>query len=146
MRAVVHISVWRRWLASAAVIIAMAVHGAAAAQVAEPAPASSSPAQAKVYAVEYRIGPRWRADKPAGDQEHFRDHSAHLRSLREQGSLVLGARYGDKGLILLSAGSEAAARAMVEQDLAVRNGIFSYELHEFSVFYGGAVQPRPRGP
>jgi len=57
---------------------------------------------------------------------------------------VLGARYADKGFVVLQAGSEQEARAMMEQDVSIRNGVFAYELHDFSVFYGGAVQPRRR--
>jgi len=102
--------------------------------------------QAKLFAVEFKTGPRWVASKQPHEQEHFREHSANLRKLREQGSLVLGARYGEKGLIVLAAESESAARAMIEQDPSVLNGVFSYELHPFLVFYGGAVQPPPRKP
>ena len=102
--------------------------------------------QGKLFAVEFKTGPRWVASKQFHEQEHFREHSANLRKLREQGNLVLGARYGDKGLIVLAAESESAARAMIEQDPSVQNGIFSYELHPFSVFYGGNVQPQPRKP
>jgi len=32
----------------------------------------------------------------------------------------------------------------VEQDASIRNATFRYELHDFNVFYGGAVQPAPR--
>jgi hypothetical protein len=48
---------------------------------------------------------------PAHEQSWFREHSANLRRLREDGSLVLGARYADKGLVVLSAVSEDEAHA-----------------------------------
>lgn len=115
--------------------------------VAQPtAPAPATDPSSKLFAVELKTGPRWVAGKPPPEQEHFREHSANLRMLREQGRLVLGARYSDKGFIVLAADSESAARAMMEQDPAIRNGIFSYELHPFAVFYGGSVQPQPRKP
>lgn len=110
------------------------------------APAIAPAATGPLYAVEFKVGPRWVAGKPPPEQDQFREHSANLRKLREQGSLVIGARYGDKGFILLAAESEAAARALIDADPAVQHGTFVYELNEFSVFYGGAVQPRPRPP
>lgn len=134
----------RSFVSLACVACLLASHAVSRAQ---PVAAASTPAPqiaSRLYAVEFKVGPRWVASKPAHEQEHFREHSANLGKLREQGSLVLGARYGDKGLVVLSAESQAAARAMVEQDVSVKNGTFSYELHEFSVFYGGAVQPVAR--
>ena len=101
-------------------------------------------AAGRLYAVEFKVGPQWVTAKAAHEQAYFREHSSNLGRLREQGSLVLGARYGEKGFVVLSAESEGAARAMVEQDPSVRHGTFAYELHEFSVFYGGAVQPSAR--
>jgi uncharacterized protein YciI len=100
--------------------------------LAAPVPA----AEAKLFAVEFKTGPKWVAEKAPQEQEYFADHSANLRKLREAGSLVLGARYSDKGLIVLSAETEAAARAMIDQDPSVANGVFRYELHAFRVFYG----------
>lgn len=104
----------------------------------------SAPPANKLFAVEFRVGPNWVADKPPGEQAHFRDHSANLRRLREEGILVLGARYSDKGLVVLSAPSESAARALIDEDPAVKYGIFIYELHPFLVFYGGTLSPPPR--
>lgn len=119
---------------------------AAVAQASAPPPSAAAQAPAApLYAVEFRTGPGWVAGKPANEQEHFREHSANLRKLREQGALAIGARYADKGFIVLAAESEAAARAMIDADPAVRHGTFVYELHEFAVFYGGSVQPRARG-
>lgn len=97
-----------------------------------------------LYAIEIKVGPKWVASRSAHEQAFFREHSANLRTLRDQGSLVFGARYGDKGLVVLSAESEAAARALVEQDPSIKHGTFSYDLYEFSVFYGGTVQPVAR--
>lgn len=101
-------------------------------------------AQKPLFAVEFTTGPRWQADKPPPQQPFFREHSANLRALREQGALVIGARHGDKGLIVLAADSLAQARAMIEQDPSVQNGTFVYQLNPFAVFYGGSVQPPRR--
>lgn len=109
-----------------------------AAQVAEPVK--------NLYAVEIRTGTAWDSAKPAHEQAHFRDHSANLKRLRDQGALVLGARYSDKGLVVLQAASEPEAHAMMQADASIQHRVFSYELHEFKVFYAGAVQPKRRGP
>lgn len=115
-------------------------------------PASAQPASAPamsdglLFAVEIKTGPAWESTKPPQEQAFFREHSAHLRKLRDAGQLVFGARYGDKGLIVLAAPDAAAARALVAQDPSIAHGTFAAEVHEFAVFYSGAVQARPRRP
>lgn len=118
------------------------------AAVAQPAPASAAAAgpPSRLYAIEIKTGTSWDAAKPAHEQAHFREHSANLRHLREQGALVMGARYADKGLIVLRAASEADAHAMMQVDPSIQGRVFAYELHEFVVFYGGAVAAPPRRP
>ncbi|MFN0184788.1 MAG: YciI family protein [Aquabacterium sp.] len=117
----------------------------AAPSVAAPAASAAVPA-GLLFAVEIRTGPAWDAAKAPQEQMFFREHSAHLRRLREQGALVMGARYGDKGLIVLRAASEAEANAWLKDDPSMQAGTFRYELHEFRVFYSGtlAAPPRPR--
>lgn len=97
-----------------------------------------------LYAVEIKTGPAWDSSKPAHEQPYFREHSANLKRLRDQGSLILGARYSDKGLIVLCASSEQDAHGMMQPDPSIQNRTFAYELHEFNVFYSGAVQAKPR--
>ena len=111
--------------------------------------AASAPAAAPVgllFAIEIKTGPAWDAAKPPKDQAHFREHSANLRRLREQGVLLMGARYADKGLVVLRAASEGDAHALLKDDPSFQAGVFKYELHEFRVFYSGtlAAPPRPR--
>ena len=108
-----------------------------------PAPPQPAP-PALLYAVEFKTGPSWDSTKPPGEQAHFRDHSANLKKLRDQGSLVLGARYSDKGLIVLQATSADEAHAMIRQDPSVEARVFMYELHQFNVFYWGTVAPKAR--
>ena len=126
--------------AARALIIASLLGAPAHAQ----GPAAGTAAAPLLFAVEFKTGPGWDASKAPGEQAHFRDHSANLKKLRDQGSLVLGARYADKGLVVLQAASADEAHAMVKQDPAVQARVFAYELHPFNVFYGGAVAPRPR--
>lgn len=121
--------------------IAVALLAAAHAAWAQPQP--SSVQAPLLFAVEIKTGPSWDAGKPPQDQAHFREHSANLKRLRDAGALVLGARYSDKGLIVLAASGEAEARAMMDEDPAMKAEVFKYELYPFNVFYGGTVNARP---
>ena len=112
--------------------------------LAQPQPQAPPPQEPLLFAVEIKTGPMWDQAKPPQEQAHFREHSANLKRLRDAGSLLLGARYSDKGLVVLAAQSEAEARAMMEEDPSIKAGVFKYELHPFNVFYGGSVNPRPR--
>jgi uncharacterized protein YciI len=111
----------------------------------QPQAAGTQPvASGSLYAVEFKTGPAWDDNKKPHEQAYFREHSANLKRLRDQGHLILGARYSDKGLVVLQASSEQDAHAMVQQDPSVRNKVFVYELDEFNVFYSGFVQAHPR--
>ena len=99
---------------------------------------------ANLFAVEFRTGPKWDAAKEAHEQAHFREHSANLKRLRDSGALLLGARYSDKGFVVLAAETEAQARALVDVDPSVQNHVFAYALHPFHVFYAGCVQAAKR--
>jgi hypothetical protein len=107
---------------------------------------SSSPASTAplLFVVEIKTGPSWDNAKQPIEQQYFREHSANLKKLRDQGALVLGARYSDKGLVVLQVASAEEAHALMKQDLSIQNQVFAYELHEFSVFYGGTLQAKRR--
>jgi len=105
---------------------------------AEPAPGSG------LFAVEFRTGANWNHELPAHEQAGFGEHSANLRRLRDRGNLVVGARYGDTGLVVISADSEAQARAWIEADASVQNGVFAYALHPLRVFYPGCLEAPTR--
>jgi len=124
---------------TAAVVATGSARRAHAQDAKEPAPGGKPAAAAPLFALELRTGPAWDHAKPAHEQLHFREHSASLRRLRDEGTLVLGARYADKGFMVLSGASIAAVREQIELDPAVRNGIFAFELNEFRVFYSGCV-------
>jgi len=108
-------------------------------------PAATEPAE-NLYAVQIRTGPAWDSSKPPQEQKFFREHSAHLKALRDQGHIVLGARYADVGLVVLQAASRQQAEALMAQDPSMQHGTFSHQVHDFNVFYGGSVQPRRRRP
>lgn len=102
------------------------------------APTTAAP-PVPLYAAVYKTGPKWDAAKPPGEQAFFKDHSAHLAKLRAAGTIVMGARYADVGLIVVSAATEADAREIFEADPSVAAGTFAVDVHRFSVFYSGFV-------
>ena len=93
----------------------------------------------KLFLVVFSLGPAWVAGKPPPEQTGFREHGANLRRLREAERIAMGARYADKGMIVLRAASEAAARAELEADPGVVAGIFTFDVNELRVFYPGMV-------
>lgn len=105
------------------------------------APAQDTPE--RLFAVEIRTGAAWDPAKPPGEQPHFRAHSQHLAKLRAEGRIAMGARYGDKGLLVLKAASREEAAALVEADPSMQSRTFAYELHEMRVFQPGWVGPAP---
>lgn len=131
-------SAMRRWTLILPLLLALAP-----CVQAQPAPAAAEPA---LFAIQVSTGPAWDAARPPQEQAEFRGHSAHLSKLREGGHLVMGARYADIGLLVVSADSEAAARALMDGDPSLAAGTFRIEVHPFNVFYGGHLQPRPRRP
>jgi len=143
------------WLASLGGALAAFAPGNAQAQgkaAAPPAPgaagaslpATPPPATRPLFAVELRTGARWDHARPAQEQAHFREHSANLRRLRDEGHIVLGARYSDKGFLVVAGDSAAAVRELMEADPSIRAQVFAFELHEFRVFYPGCVSAPPR--
>ena len=96
----------------------------------------------QLFAVEIKVGPSWDSSKAPNDQAFFKEHSANLKRLRDQGHIVMGARYSDIGLVIFSASSEEDVRAMMEQDPSMAAGTFVFEVHAFHVFYAGLVQSR----
>ncbi len=129
----------RRAVIKSALALGMVPLNAATAQT-PPADVPAERPETSLFAVELRTGPSWDPAKQAHEQAHFREHSSNLRRLREQQSLVLGARYSDKGLIVLAAANEQEARKLMEQDPAIQNQVFAYTLSPFAVFYAGCVQ------
>lgn len=92
-----------------------------------------------LFAVEIRTGPKWDSSKKPQEQPHFREHSANLKRLRDEGQLLLGARYSDKGLLVIPGATEADVRAQMDVDPSIQGQIFAYEIHPFRVFYPGCV-------
>jgi uncharacterized protein YciI len=131
-----------------AILLALlfAAGGLGAQTPAAPAAAASAAAAPTLrwFAIELRTGPRWDTSKPPPEQAGFREHSAHLRTLRQQGHIAMGARYGDVGLIVVRAAAAAEARALFDADPTVQQQVFAITVHEMGVFYPGWVGPERR--
>ena len=108
------------------------------------APAQGSAPDAPLFAVEFRTGPGWDPAKSAAEQAHFREHSANLARLRKEGRVVVGARYSDKGFIVMSGSTADDVRALLDADPAVQQRVFDVEVNEFFVFYAGCVSAASR--
>jgi hypothetical protein len=106
--------------------------------------ATEAPVPLQTFMVEYRTGASWDAAKPAHEQKYFADHSAHLKRLRDEGRILLGARYADKGMLIMQASSAEELRKLISEDAAISNRLFVFELHPFQVFYGGCVPSRTK--
>lgn len=106
--------------------------------------AAVTPDQPSLFAVEIRIGKAWDPAKPPQEQAYFREHSANLRRMREAGALIVGARYSDIGLVIVSAATAAEVRAQMDQDPSFAAGTFVYDVHPINVFYPGELKARAR--
>jgi len=102
---------------------------------AAPPPATDSP----LFAVEIRTGAKWDSSRKPQEQPHFREHSANLKRLRDEGLLLVGARYSDKGLLVVAGATEADVRAQMDIDPSIQAQVFAYEIHPFRVFYPGCI-------
>jgi hypothetical protein len=130
----------RRTLLTAALAgVPVGVTSTAAAQQRPSSPAPPAPSAAPLFAVEFRTGPAWVKDKPANEQQYFREHSANLNRLRKAGQLVVGARYADKGLMIFTAATADDVRREIDSDPSVEAGVFEYELHPFRVHFPGCL-------
>lgn len=127
--------------ALATVVLGFLMLSGASAGVALAQPPSAEP---QLFAVEIMVGPKWDQAKPPQDQRFFKEHSANLRRMREAGVLVAGARYSDKGLLVVSAASIAEVRDHMAQDPSISAGTFVYEVHSLNVFYPGELKAGPR--
>jgi len=92
------------------------------------------------YLVMLGKGPKWTAESTPALEQLQRDHLAHLRKLGLAGKLVLAGPLTDdgaiRGLVVLKAASPEAARALEEEDPAVKAGRLTVEVHPWMVQKG----------
>ncbi len=101
--------------------------------------AQTTPAAEQLFIVHFTTGPGWDTAKPPPEQMFFREHSANLNRLRRDGRLLLGARYGDKGMIVLRAADEAGVRTELAQDPSLEAGTFDAQIDAFRPFMHGST-------
>ena len=111
----------------------------ALAQTPSPVATPPVPAPPRLYAVRLSTGPAWEAAKSPNDQTGMKEHSANIARLRREGTLVLGARFGELGLMVLRVPDEAAVRAQLTPDKAVASGVFKIQIDLFSPFAHGTT-------
>jgi ketosteroid isomerase-like protein len=101
------------------------------------APAPTDPP--KLYAVRLTKGPAWDEAKSPNEQTGMREHSANIARLRREGTLVLGARFGELGLLVLRVPDEAAVQAQLVPDPAIAGGVFKVQTDVFMPFAHGTT-------
>jgi hypothetical protein len=90
-------------------------------------------------ALLFTTGSGWDQAKSPNEQRGFQSHSANLRRLRDAGVIVAGGRFGDYGLILVSAPTVDSATAMVKPDSSLIAGTFKVAVTPWSTIYEGAI-------
>jgi uncharacterized protein YciI len=140
---------------AAAMLLALALTPAGpmrgGADAAETPPASAPAAKpdsvaaptGALFLVTFSLGPNWVQDKAPPEQVGFREHGQNLGRLRKEEKIVLGARYADKGMIVLRAESLEAVQAEMAADPGVVAGLFTFEAHPLQTFYDGCLE-RPK--
>jgi hypothetical protein len=104
---------------------------------------TTPPPPAPLYAAIFKTGAKWDTAKAPNEQPFFREHSANLAKLRAAGTVVMGARYADVGLVVVTAATDAEARRLFDADPSLAAGTFTLDVQRFSVFYPGYVGTPP---
>lgn len=95
-----------------------------------------------LWVVTLTTGPGWDTTKAPGAQRYFGDHSRNLGRLRQEGTLIMGGRFGGVGLLLVRAQGEADARAMFAPDSTIATGVFAAKFEVWRTIFTGAVPAR----
>src|SRR4026208_2610874 len=87
-----------------------------------------------MYIVTYRPGPAWLGGKSVLEQP-LKEHGKYMLNLYIKGSMKLAGPLTDDagGAVLLEVSHEAEAKAIVENDPAVKSGVFVYEMHPWKL-------------
>lgn len=121
------------------IALALLFTAVAFAQTPTPAPVPAPTPPPKLYAVRLSTGPAWDAAKSPNDQAGMREHSANIARLRREGTLVLGARFGELGLLVLRVPDEAAVQAQLASDPTIASGVFKTQIDVFAPFAHGTT-------
>ena len=99
--------------------------------------ATQSPA---LFAVRFQPGAGWDKSKTPNEQAGFASHSANLQRLRRDGRVLLGGRFADLGLIVITAADAAAARDQFSTDETIAAKVFTIQIDPWSTIFEGCVQ------
>jgi hypothetical protein len=94
-----------------------------------------------LYIVTYTTGLSWDVSKKPHEQTYFKEHSSNLSALRKAGTIKFGARYAEKGIIVIAAKSFKEAKDLITADQAVVNKLFNADVQRLNVFYQWKDQP-----
>lgn len=96
------------------------------------------------FLILYRLGPAWKPEQPVSDQPPP-EHGRYLLDLYQRGQLRLAGPFSDDtgAAVVLEALDETQARALIEADPAVIDGIFAYELHSWALVLWERYRNRP---
>ena len=93
-----------------------------------------------LFIVNYSLGESWDKSKGPGEQPYFKEHGARLGQLRKDGVIKFGARYSDKGMIVIAAATYVKAKEIVNADVAVQNRLFVADVQKLNIFYDGCLE------
>ena len=93
-----------------------------------------------LYIVTYTTGPAWDLALKPNEQVYFKEHSAFLGKLMKDGTVKLGARHAEKGMVIIHATSLQTARELILSDVAVANKLFQVDIQKFNVFFYGCLE------
>ena len=93
----------------------------------------------KLFAVRLTTGPAWDAAKSPNEQAGMKEHGANIARMRRDGVLVLGARFGEMGLMVLRVLDEPAARAQFAADPTIASGVFQAQVDVYAPFAHGTT-------
>ncbi len=96
--------------------------------------------QEQYFALIYTTGSAWNSELAPNEQPYFREHSKHLAQLRKADKIAIGARYSDKGLIILKVKDKAEADSIIASDTSIKYKTFKAELYPFNAFYTGTIE------
>jgi len=102
--------------------------------------AQTSNASDSLFIVTYTVGATWDANKQPNEQPYFKEHSANLSRLRKEGVIKAGARFADKGMIVITASSYNTAKEIIHSDIAVIHKLFYADVQKLNVFYEGCLE------
>ena len=107
-------------------------------EIRETAPATMKVTEGEYLAVVLSQGSMWDPHKSRDEQESMTEHRAYMRSLFENGEVVLGGPFLDRpgGLAVYRTKSREEAEKMAGSDPGVRSGLIRAEVTRWRVGVG----------